>query len=70
MNSLEYVREVVGEGFVNWIRVLVEDGLTPHMVGHKVHETLRVNYGWDAPPLFVRAVGEVAEDMIRKGGKR
>lgn len=65
-NSLEYVQAVAGQEYINYIQTLVNDGLTPHMVGHKVHKALLDQYEWNAAPPFIRAVGDVAREMMRK----
>ena len=69
MDTKQYVREIAGQGYLNYIRVLVDDGLTPHQVGNRVHKALLGQYGWSAPLPFVQAVDEVARDMMRKEGK-
>ena len=62
MDSLEYVREVGGESLIDYIYNLVyHQGKTPHQAGHSVHAVLKAQRNWDAPPAFIQAVADVAE---------
>ena len=64
MNSLEYVKEVAGKDIVSFIRNLVfHQGKTPHQVGHSVYAVLK-SRGWEAPPAFIRAVEDVAQQAV------
>jgi len=60
-----YVLEVGGQMVMRMITNLVKGGNTPYQVADRVHETLKNNFGWDAPPPFVRAVESVARDVAR-----
>jgi len=65
MDSLEYVREVGGESLVSYIYNLIyHQGRTPHQAGHSVHAVLKAQQNWDAPPAFIQAVADVAEQAL------
>ena len=57
--SKQMLLEVLGQKWLDRIRQLSNQGLTPHQVGHQIHAELK-RHNFNAHPYIIRAVAEVA----------